>query len=134
MDLATFTEELRRFSAEDIRMCAAGLDAQEVSVADEVVQWGAELAIDRLLRRHCTRAETQQANAVAHRTARLVVDVARRSGIELPDGDVTRVARTAAEIARGLSLNVLAGPFLELILVRWERAIDAGSPQVINAA
>ena len=47
---------------------------------------------------------------------------------------LSRAARTAAEIARGLSLKVLAGPFLELILVRWERAIDAGSPQVINAA
>jgi hypothetical protein len=101
MDLAGFTETLRRLSADDIRRRAARLEAQEVSVADEVAQWQAELTIDRLLHSRCTRAEAQRANAAAHRTARLVVEVAGRRGIELPDSDVTRVARAAAGIARG---------------------------------
>jgi len=118
MDLTSFTEAIRRLSAEDIRSCAAGLEAQEASVAEEVVQWQAELTIDRLLHSRCTRAEAQRANAAAHRTARLVVDVARRRGIELPDSDVTRVARAAAGIARGLSLQTLPGRFRELALAR----------------
>ena len=66
MDLARFTEELRCLSVEDIRSCAAGLDAQEASVADEVVQWQAELTVARLLHSRGTRAETQRANASAH--------------------------------------------------------------------
>lgn len=125
MDLAGFTEALRRLSAEDIRICAAGLDAQETSVADEVMQWQAELTIGRLLHSRSTRAEAQRANAAAHRTARLVVDVARRRGMELPDSDVTRVARAAAGIARGLSLQALPARFRELIVARWTRAVAA---------
>ncbi|HEY4409086.1 MAG TPA: hypothetical protein VGO87_04340 [Acidimicrobiia bacterium] len=134
MDLASFTEALRRLSAEDIRTCAAGLGAQEASVADEVVQWQAELTVCRLLHSRCTRAETQRANAAAHRTARLVVDTARRRGMELPDSDVTCVARAAAGVARGLSLPALPGQFLELILARWARAVETGARREISAA
>ena len=134
MDLARFTEELRRLSVEDIRSCAAGLGAQEASVADEVVQWQAELTIERLLHSRGTRAETQRANAAAHRAARLVVEVARRRGIELPDSDVTRVARAAARVARGLALDALPGPFMELVLARWARAVDTGAHREISAA
>jgi len=136
MDLASFTEALRRLSADDIRICAAGLEAQEasVSVADEVLRWQAELTISRLLHSRGTRAETQRANAAAHRTARLVVDVARRRGMELPNSDVTRVARAAAGIARGLSLQALPGRFRDLILAHWDRAVDAGAHREIRAA
>jgi hypothetical protein len=134
MDLAGFTETLRRLSADDIRRRAARLEAQEVSVADEVAQWQAELTIDRLLHSRCTRAEAQRANAAAHRTARLVVEVAGRRGIELPDSDVTRVARAAAGIARGLSLEALPGRFRDAILTRWTGAEDAGAHRQISAA
>ena len=97
-------------------------------------QWQAELTIGRLLHSRCTRAETQRANADAHRTARLVVDVARRRGIDLPDSDVTRVARAAAGIARGLSLQALPDRFRELLLARWARAVEAGARREISAA
>ena len=134
MDLSGFTEALRHLSADDIRLCAAGLEAQEASVAEEVVQWRAELAIGRLLHSRCMRAETQRANAAAHRTARLVVDVARRHGIDLPDSDVTRVARAAADVARGLALHAIPGPFRDLMLTRWTRAVDWGARPEISAA
>src|SRR5204863_3514329 len=111
MDMGGFSESLQRLSAEDIRQCAAGLAPDEQCVADQVAQWRAELAIDRLIRRHCTRAEGQRATAAAQRAARLVVDVAHRQGMALPDGDVSRVARAAAQIARALTLGGMAGPF-----------------------
>jgi hypothetical protein len=134
MDLASFTDALRRLSAEDIRICAAGLEAQEASVADEVLRWQAELTIGRLLHCRATRAETQRANAAAHRTARLVVDVARRRGMDLPHSDVTRVARAAGGIARGLSIPRLPSRFRELGLSRWARAVHTGADREISAA
>ena len=134
MNLASFTEDIRRLSAEDIRSCAAGLGAQEASVADDVVRWQADLTVERLLHSPGTRVQTQRANAEAHRTARLVVEVARRRGIALPDSDVTRVARAAAQVARGLSLEALTAPFMELVVARWARAVDAGAGREISAA
>lgn len=134
MDVVTFTDSLRRLSAEDLRRCAAGLNAEELTVADEVVQWRAEFAIDRLIRCRCTRSEAQQATAAAQRTARLVVEVARRNGIQLPDGDVTRVARTAGQIARGLAVDRLAGPFVRPLLARFEAALNRASSPVLAAA
>jgi len=137
MDMGGFTESLQDLSAEDIRRCAARLQRDEQCVADQVTQWRAELAIDRLIRRHCTRAEAQRAAAAAQRTARLVVDVARRRGMALPDGDVSRVARAAGQIARALTLGALAGPFLPPLLAQFEAvpAIGAsGASPVLTAA
>lgn len=134
MDAATFTEALGRLSAEEIRSCARSLDVAEMSVADEVSQWRAELAIDRVLRLHCARVETQRANAAAHRAARMVVDTAQRQGFETPDSDLTRVARTASQIARGLAVSSLAGSFVQVILRRWERAMSAARGPVLTVA
>jgi len=136
MNLTTFTDGLRRLSAEDIRRCAAGLDAEGMSVADAMVEWRAELAIDRLLRRQCSRAENQRATAASHSAARCVLDAARRTGIELPDTGVTRVARTAGQIARGLALNGLAGSgrYAQVLLGRWEAALGIRSPLALTAA
>ena len=134
MDVASFSESLRRLSAEDIRRCAARLQPDEQSVADQVTQWRAEMAIDRLIRRHCTRAEAQRATAAAQRTARLVVEVARRRGMSVPDGDVSRVARTAAQIARGLALGGLAGPSLPTLLAQFEAALESSASPVLTAA
>ena len=105
MDVASFSETLRRLSADDIRRYAACLQRDEQCVADQVSQWRAELAIDRLIRRHCTRFEAQRATAAGQQATRLVVDVARQRGMSLPDGDVSRVARAAGQIARVLSLE-----------------------------
>jgi hypothetical protein len=121
MDLASFLDGLGSLSAADIRLYAAGLQAEDVSVAEQVAQWQAELAIDRLLRCRVTRVEAHRANAAAHRSAQMVLDAARRNGMTLPDSDVTCVARAAAAIARGMSLSDVAEPFVSRILGRWER-------------
>jgi hypothetical protein len=133
MDLLTFRENLLRLSADDIRRCAAALAIEDRTVADEVVCWRAEFAIDRLVRCGCTRAEAQHAAVAAHETARLVTDVARRRGMALPDGDVTRVARSAAHIARGLVVSA-AGPFVQILLRRFQGAMDSAAPPVLSAA
>lgn len=134
MDLASFTESLRRLSAHDIRHCAARLQRDEQCVADQVSQWRAELAIDRLIRRQCTRAEAQRASATANRTARLVVEVAEGTGILLPDGDVTHVARTAAQIACGLALQGHGDPSVEYLLSRFRRALEGATSPLVGAA
>lgn len=110
--MARFSEGLRELSAGDIRRCADRLRRDEQCVADQVSQWRAELAVDRVVRRQCTRAEAQRATAAAQRAARLVVEVARRQGMTLPDGDVSLVARNAGQVARALAVGGLAEPFL----------------------
>ena len=134
MDLATFTHGLRRLSEEDIRTCATGLKAEQMSVSDEVRQWRAELAIERLLRTHCNRAESQRASVAAHRAAVTVVEAARLHGLEPPHPDVTRVARAASQIARGLAVNGVASSFVQIMLDRWERALSEGGRAILTAA
>jgi hypothetical protein len=134
MDVAAFTDRLRRLSAEEIRVCAAALELEDRSVAEQVIRWRAELAIDCLVRRRCSRAEAQQARGAARTAARLVVDVARRRGIALPDADVTRVARVAGEIAQGLALGGVAVPFVQRLLTDFETGIIADTPSVLSAA
>jgi|ERR687895_631894 hypothetical protein len=134
MDLATFTDGLRRLSDEDIRRCATGLDPDQMSVSEEVLQWRAELGIERLLRTHGSRAEAQRANAAGHRAAVTVVEAARLHGLELPHPDVTRVARAASQIARGLVVNGTASSLVQIMLCRWERALSAARRPVLTAA
>jgi len=134
MDVVTFTDNLRRLSAEEIRRCAAGLQTDDEPVADQVTRWRAELGIDRLVRRQCTRAEAQQATGAAQATARLVVEVARRRGIALPDSDVTRVARAAGQITRGLALDGLAEPYVGPLLRAFETALAGPASSVPTAA
>ena len=120
MDVADFSETLRRLSAEDIRRCAGRLHRDEQCVAEQVSWWRAELCVDRLIQRHCSRSEAQRASAAAQRAARLVVDVARLEGIPLPDGDVSRVARTAGQVARALSVGASHPALPELVLCETE--------------
>jgi len=134
MDVATFLDGLRRLSEEEIRRCATALDVEQMTVSDEVVQWRAELGLDRVLRTQCSRAESQRANAIAHRAAKTVVETARLFGLESPDPNITRVARAASQIARGLALNGRAGPFVQVMLLRWERAMSANRALVLTAA
>ena len=54
--------------------------------------------------------------------------------IALPDGDVTRVARAAGEIARGLALGDVAAPFVQRLLADFETGLVAGTPPVLSAA
>lgn len=134
MDVATFLDGLRGLSEEEIRQGATALGAEQMTVSDQVVQWRAELALDRVLRTRCSRAESQRANAIAHRAAKTVVEAARLLGLESPDPDIVRVARAAGQIARGLALNDRAGPFVQVMLLRWEQAMSATPGFVLTAA
>jgi hypothetical protein len=135
MDLTTFTDTLRRLSAEQIRRCAAGLRSDDEPLPDQVARWRAELAIDCLVHRRCTRAAAQQPSGAAQAAIRVVTDAARQQGIALPDGDVTRVARTAGQIARGLALGGLGADLVRPLLTHFEAALDRpAAPPVPTAA
>jgi hypothetical protein len=92
-----FTEALRRLTADDVRAIARSLESE--TAGDEVDAWRATIAIDRALRHsHRSREAAHAAWAAAQTVQRTAV----AQGIELPDPDVTHVARAAAEVARGL--------------------------------
>jgi len=110
-----FVTALHAMSGADLRAVAASLDAERL--CDEVDWWRATIAIDKLLRRtHCTRRAARAATDAAH----AVQDAAGRAGIPLPDGDVTRVARAAAEVARGLAAGSPARPVVGILLEHWD--------------
>ncbi len=113
-----FAAALRTMSGEDLHRVAAALDAEQI--CDEVDWWRATIAIDKLLRRtHCTRQAARAATEAAH----AVQAAAGRAGIELPDADVTRVARAAAEVARGLAAGAPARPVVGLLLEHWTEIV-----------
>ena len=97
MDLTGFNDALRHLTVGDIRRVAKSLASD--TVGDEVDAWQATIAIDRALR-HSHR--TRQAARAAWDAAQAVQRVAEADDVELPDDDVTHVARAAAEIARGM--------------------------------
>jgi hypothetical protein len=109
-----FTETLRAMSGDDLRRVAASLDAEQI--CDEVDWWRATIAIDKLLRRtRCTRTAARAATDAAH----AVQEAAGRAGISLPDREITRVARAAAEVARGLAAGTPARPVVGMLLEHW---------------
>src|SRR3954471_16149340 len=98
MDLTEFTDALRHLTVDDIHRVATSLAGD--TVGDEVDAWHATIAIDRALR-HSHR--TRHAARAAWDTAQTVQRAAEANGLQLPDDDVTHVARAAAEIARGMT-------------------------------
>ena len=92
-----FTDALRRLTPDDVRTIARSLESE--TAGDEVDAWRATIAIDRALRHsHRSREartprgpprETVQRTAISH-------------GMELPDPDVTHVARARPKSRRGL--------------------------------
>jgi len=118
VDLPQFLAALDRLTAADIHLVAKSLDSE--SLADEVDWWRATIAIDRAIRharitRHAARAAAQ--------AAELVQDRAEQGGIVLPDDDVTRVARAAAEIARGLTAGPATQPIVLLLFEPWASVV-----------
>jgi hypothetical protein len=92
-----FVEALGRLTPDDVHAIARSLESD--TAGDEVDAWRATIAIDRALR-HTHR--TREAAHAAWDAAQAVQRTAAAHGMELPDPDVTHVARAAAEIARGL--------------------------------
>jgi len=114
MTQVEFTEVLRRLCIGDIRAIAASLETD--TAGDEVDLWRATIAIDRALR-HSHR--TRLAAHAAWDAAQSVQRAAEAQGVELPDRDVTRVARAAAEIARGIVAGDEVAAELGRLLQHW---------------
>jgi hypothetical protein len=97
MTPAQLSEALRSLTPEDLARIARSLAAD--TAADEVDAWRITMTIDRSLRHS---HHTRQAAGAARAAAQAVQFAAASHGVALPDLDVTRVARAAAELARAL--------------------------------
>lgn len=112
-----FLDALRSLTADELQRISVSLDSE--TLTDEVDWWRATIAIDKVLRHsRCTR----QAARAARDATRAVQESAERVGIPLPDPDVTRVARAAGDVARGLAAGPPARPIVRLLLEHWEPA------------
>ena len=109
-----FELALERLTLDDIRSIARSLEAD--TAGDEVDAWRATIAIDRALR-HTHRS--RQAAKSAWDAAHVVQRVAIAQGVELPDPDVTHVARAAAEVARGLIAGEDVAAEVSRLLLHW---------------
>jgi hypothetical protein len=110
-----FVDVLRSLDADDLERVGARLDSD--LLCDEVDWWRATIAIDKVVRH--ARKGRQAAQAAAD-AAGAVQDAAVRAGIALPDAGVTRVARAAADVARGLAAGPPAQPVTRILLEVWE--------------
>jgi hypothetical protein len=120
VDVIEFSAALERLNAGDLHRVARSLDTE--ALADEVDWWRATIAIDRAIRHgRCGR----QAGRAATQAAALVEAAARREGFRLPDAEVTRVARAAAEIARGIVAGPGAQPIVRILLEHWSAVFAA---------
>jgi hypothetical protein len=114
MTSTDFAAALAQLTPDDIRDIARSLESD--TTVDEVDAWRATIAIDRALR-HAHRS--RQAATAAWDAAQTVQRVAAAHGVELPDADVTHVARAAAEIARGLVAGDAVAPEVSRLLQHW---------------
>jgi hypothetical protein len=114
VEAARFVAACRDLSALELHELANSLGSEVLT--DEVDWWRATIAIDKVLRHErCTRQAARAAADAAH----AVQEAARRGGFHLPDPEVTRVARAAADVARGLVAGVPARPVVRLLLEHW---------------
>jgi hypothetical protein len=96
---------LRQLTAEMILAAADDLDEHASSAAGEVAWWRATVEIDRLLRVHHAG---RRAALAASQAAAAVTAAAVKAGLDLADRRVTAVARAAADVARGLTVDASA--------------------------
>ncbi|MCU1466054.1 MAG: hypothetical protein JWM72_1982 [Actinomycetia bacterium] len=99
MDVVVFGQALTELTVVDIRAIASDLHEVCVSTADEIANTRSMLMIEQTLRR---KHRLHDAALAALSTATKVQEVALHAEVELPDKDVTRVARAAAQLARGM--------------------------------
>ncbi len=114
MDLTEFDAALKQLTADDIHDVARSLASD--TAGDEVDAWHATIAIDRALR-HSHR--TRHAARAAWDAAQTVQRAAEANGMQLPDDDVTHVARAAAEIARGMTAGDECILEVRQLLLHW---------------
>jgi hypothetical protein len=116
VDVMRFTEALGRMSDVEVRRVAAGLADGRSCVADDLTWWEATVDIERALKVQHRRREAAMA---AHHASAAVQTAASHAGMSLPDDEVTRVARAAADVARGLAAGPLADDAVRHLLVHW---------------
>jgi hypothetical protein len=97
---SAFQQRLEGLSGDEITSIAACLRNDLDSVDGELAWWRATLAVSGALRRH---RRTRQASVAAHRASQAVLAAAASAGLdETHFGDITSVARAAAEVARAV--------------------------------
>jgi hypothetical protein len=106
VNVVVFGRALAELSVDDVRAIAFDLQAARASTADEVAGTRAMLFIEQTLRR---THRLHDAASAALDVATNVQQVAERGHLALPDDDVTRVARAAAQIARGMIVGDYPG-------------------------
>jgi len=99
VDVEVFGQALTKLSFDDVRCIATDLHSARVSPADEVANTRAMLIIEQTLRR---THRLHDAATAALAAATNVQAVAYEAHVDLPDKDVTCVARAAAQLARGM--------------------------------
>ena len=99
MDVEVFGQALTELNLDDIRSIAFDLHEARTSTADEVANTRAMLIVEQTLRR---THRLHDAAVAALEAATKVQQVAQRANLDLPDSDVTCVARAAAQLARGM--------------------------------
>ena len=114
MDLTEFHAALKQLTVDDIHHVARSLASD--TAGDEVDAWHATIAIDRALR-HSHR--TRHAARAAWDAAQIVQRAAETQSIDLPDIDVTHVARAAAEVARGMTAGEECALEVSQLLQHW---------------
>jgi hypothetical protein len=114
MDLTQFHAALKQLTTDDIHQVARSLASD--TAGDEVDAWHATIAIDRALR-HSHRS--RHAARAAWDAAQIVQRAAEENGMELPNIDVTHVARAAAEIARGMTAGDECALEVRQLLQHW---------------
>jgi hypothetical protein len=119
VDIPAFERALAELTLDDIRSIARDLSDSMTTTAEEIAATRAVLTIEHTLRR---THRLHLAAAVSLQTATTVQDVAARAHVELPDADVTRVARSAVRLARGLLADGPRVPEALQVLARgWTR-------------
>lgn len=116
MDLQLFLDRLTLLTEPQIRELAGRLEHHHSSAADEVEEWRILLGVRRALE---LGHRSRDAALAAHEASVRVVAAATAEGIAVPDHDVTRVARAAAEIARAIEGGKYALGELDALLADW---------------
>jgi hypothetical protein len=109
VELVTFVEALQRLTAAELRDLAFDLGHAVECAADELALYKALADLDRAARRG---DRVLQAGLAAHRSVEAVFAAARAAGIELPNPDITRVARGATHVARAIVASETADDFV----------------------
>jgi hypothetical protein len=118
VELEEFALALQGLTADDIRAIAADLVLLVGSPADQAAATKAVLVIEQSLHR---LRRGGPAGLAAHACAQAVLTAAERAGIALPDCDVTRVARSAATLSRGLVAGMAGAPSVQFLATGWQR-------------